>query len=69
MKVSPVVPDTAKKSKCFPQPVCVVVFPYDHVVAAARYHKDDRCDVCRETANQHGSSNSSFVLQILNYVM
>lgn len=46
--VLPVIPDTFEKVQGFPQSVCVIVFPYYHVVAAASHNEDDSCDIWAE---------------------
>lgn len=46
--VLPIIPDTFEKVQGFPQSVCVIVFPYYHVVATASHNEDDSCDIWAE---------------------
>lgn len=42
----PVVPDVLEQVEGFLKSVGLIVFPDHHVIAAARYHKDDGCHIC-----------------------
>lgn len=46
--VLPIIPDTFEKVQGLPQSVCVIIFPYYHVVAAASHNEDDSCNIWAE---------------------